>query len=242
MICATPPPTASKPSPSPRIRDRPQPRSGGQGLLRIPRRPDGAQQRGADQDVQPLPRPQRASADILKLRELHAAMDRAVLDAYGWTDLQPTCEFLLDYEEDEDEDEPQRPPPQEALALPLARRIPRRSPGPPPRTQPPPRRAGAADPRPPRPRPRSRKKPRTRGRLTGALLRPGRDRAPPQSPTASIARALNSSPDPLADDGDALGRIPGVGHVLEQVIFESEIHLGFTAQDRLGRGVPVPGA
>jgi hypothetical protein len=29
-------------------------------------------------------------------------MDRAVLDAYGWTDLKPTCEFLLDYEEDED--------------------------------------------------------------------------------------------------------------------------------------------
>ena len=43
--------------------------------------------------------------NILKLRELHAAMDRAVLDAYGWTDLNPTCEFLLDYEEDEDEDE-----------------------------------------------------------------------------------------------------------------------------------------
>jgi hypothetical protein len=31
-------------------------------------------------------------------------MDRAVLDAYGWTDLVPACEFLLDYEEDEDED------------------------------------------------------------------------------------------------------------------------------------------
>src|SRR2546423_15351828 len=49
--------------------------------------------------------PDEQSPDILKLRELHAAMDRAVLDAYGWTDLQPTCEFLLDYEEDEDEDE-----------------------------------------------------------------------------------------------------------------------------------------
>jgi hypothetical protein len=32
-------------------------------------------------------------------------MDRAVLDAYGWTDIQPRCEFLLDYEEEEDEDE-----------------------------------------------------------------------------------------------------------------------------------------
>ena len=49
--------------------------------------------------------PDERSPEILKLRELHAAMDRAVLDAYGWTDLKPTCEFLLDYEEDEDEDD-----------------------------------------------------------------------------------------------------------------------------------------
>jgi len=49
--------------------------------------------------------PDERSPDIVKLRELHAAMDRAVLDAYGWTDLKPTCEFLLDYEEDEDEDD-----------------------------------------------------------------------------------------------------------------------------------------
>ena len=82
--------------------------------------------------------PDERSPDILKLRELHAAMDRAVLDAYGWTDLKPTCEFLLDYEEDEDEDESGgRPPPQEALALPLARRVPRRSPRPPAGTEPP---------------------------------------------------------------------------------------------------------
>ena len=90
--------------------------------------------------------PDERSPDILKLRELHAAMDRAVLDAYGWTDLKPTCEFLLDYEEDEDEDESaRRPPPQEALALPLARRLPRRSPRPPPRTQPPARRGRAPE-------------------------------------------------------------------------------------------------
>ena len=48
--------------------------------------------------------PNETSPDILKLRELHAEMDRAVLDAYGWTDLKPTHEFLLDFEE-EDEDE-----------------------------------------------------------------------------------------------------------------------------------------
>ena len=29
---------------------------------------------------------------------------RAVLDAYGWTDLKPTCEFLLDYEDEEDQE------------------------------------------------------------------------------------------------------------------------------------------
>ena len=47
--------------------------------------------------------PDEHAADILKLRELHDAMDRAVLDAYGWTDIQPRCEFILDYEDDEDE-------------------------------------------------------------------------------------------------------------------------------------------
>jgi hypothetical protein len=52
--------------------------------------------------------PHERSPEIKKLRELHAAMDRAVLDAYGWTDLQPTCEFLLDYEEEEDEEESSR--------------------------------------------------------------------------------------------------------------------------------------
>jgi hypothetical protein len=30
--------------------------------------------------------------------------DRAVLDAYGWTDLKPTCEFLLDYQDEEDQE------------------------------------------------------------------------------------------------------------------------------------------
>ncbi len=48
--------------------------------------------------------PNETSAEIKKLRELHTAMDRAVLAAYGWTDLQPTCEFLLDYDEEEDEE------------------------------------------------------------------------------------------------------------------------------------------
>jgi hypothetical protein len=42
---------------------------------------------------------------IAELRRLHAAMDAAVLAAYGWTDLHPTCEFLLDYEDEDDTDD-----------------------------------------------------------------------------------------------------------------------------------------
>jgi hypothetical protein len=49
--------------------------------------------------------PNERNPDILRLRELHDAMDRDVLDAYGWTDLKPKCEFLLDYEEEEDDEE-----------------------------------------------------------------------------------------------------------------------------------------
>ena len=40
---------------------------------------------------------------IAELRDLHAAMDRAVLDAYGWPDVPTDCEFLLDYPIDEEE-------------------------------------------------------------------------------------------------------------------------------------------
>lgn len=47
--------------------------------------------------------PDERQPDILRLRELHDAIDRAVLDAYGWNDIQPTCEFLLDYEDEEDD-------------------------------------------------------------------------------------------------------------------------------------------
>ena len=46
--------------------------------------------------------PDERDPAIVKLRELHAAMDRAVLDAYGWTDVPTDCEFLLDYEIDEE--------------------------------------------------------------------------------------------------------------------------------------------
>ena len=46
--------------------------------------------------------PQETDPDILKLRDLHSEMDNAVLAAYGWTDIDTTCEFILDYEDEED--------------------------------------------------------------------------------------------------------------------------------------------
>jgi hypothetical protein len=48
--------------------------------------------------------PEERSPEILRLRELHDAMDRTVLDAYGWRDLAPRCEFLLDYDDEEEDD------------------------------------------------------------------------------------------------------------------------------------------
>ena len=38
---------------------------------------------------------------IVELRELHAAMDRVILNAYGWTDIPTDCDFILDYEIDD---------------------------------------------------------------------------------------------------------------------------------------------
>ena len=46
--------------------------------------------------------PDETDPEIARLRELHAAMDRAVLHAYDWTDIPTDCEFLLDYEIDEE--------------------------------------------------------------------------------------------------------------------------------------------
>lgn len=46
--------------------------------------------------------PEERDPDIVKLRALHAAMDRTVLNAYGWTDIPTECEFILDYNIDEE--------------------------------------------------------------------------------------------------------------------------------------------
>src|SRR5436190_484151 len=53
-------------------------------------------------------RPDEYYQDILELRRLHDAMDRAVLDAYGWTDLQPVPEFFTEFEaaEETEDDAP----------------------------------------------------------------------------------------------------------------------------------------
>ncbi len=47
--------------------------------------------------------PEERAPGILELRELHAAMDRAVLDAYGRGDISTECKFLLDYGIEEEE-------------------------------------------------------------------------------------------------------------------------------------------
>lgn len=44
--------------------------------------------------------PYEQSPEIIRLRELHAAMDHAVLAAYGWTGIDTTCEFLPEHPDD----------------------------------------------------------------------------------------------------------------------------------------------
>ena len=46
--------------------------------------------------------PHESNSEVARLRDLHAAMDRAVLDAYGWRDVPTDCNFLLDYEIDKE--------------------------------------------------------------------------------------------------------------------------------------------
>jgi len=53
--------------------------------------------------------PSEQSDDISHLRELHEAMDRVVLDAYGWNDLPIETQFLLDYESEGDGTKAKKP-------------------------------------------------------------------------------------------------------------------------------------
>jgi hypothetical protein len=54
-------------------------------------------------------RPDENSSDIVELRRLHDQMDRAVLDAYGWHDLQPVPAFFPEFDDDDEDDEGGRP-------------------------------------------------------------------------------------------------------------------------------------
>jgi len=88
--------STSSPQPSP-------PSDGGEGV-----KSDWRTAESVPADRSPLTlyaTPAAALAGVCRLRELHAAMDAAVLTAYGWTDLLPqcTCEFLLDYEDEDSE-------------------------------------------------------------------------------------------------------------------------------------------
>jgi hypothetical protein len=47
---------------------------------------------------------------IAELRALHAEMDRAVLNAYGWTDIPTRCEFFPEHEGDDTERASRRTP------------------------------------------------------------------------------------------------------------------------------------
>jgi hypothetical protein len=47
--------------------------------------------------------PEERDQAIVDLRELHAAMDREVLDAYGWTDLHPVAIYEREWEVEEGE-------------------------------------------------------------------------------------------------------------------------------------------
>lgn len=49
--------------------------------------------------------PEEQSEDFKRLRALHQAMDRAVLDAYGWTDIQAVPEHEPEFDEEPAEDD-----------------------------------------------------------------------------------------------------------------------------------------
>ena len=56
------------------------------------------------------------NSEVARLRDLHAALDRAVLDAYGWRDIPTDCDFLLDYAIDEEEQGRKKKPFNSAMA------------------------------------------------------------------------------------------------------------------------------
>ena len=157
--------------------------------------------------------PDERSPDILKLRELHAAMDRAVLDAYGWTDLQADLRVPARLRGGRRRGRVRRrPPPQEALALPLARRLPRRSPRPPPGTEPPARRGGTPE----RRRRRGSRASRARREASESAnpeAEPDRTRTPEVDATPNEACSTNEHARPRLNTGEPSGLSPDVDDV-----------------------------
>jgi hypothetical protein len=49
--------------------------------------------------------PEEQSGEVRQLRDLHHAMDLAVLGAYGWTDIQPLPQYETEFEEEQTEDD-----------------------------------------------------------------------------------------------------------------------------------------
>jgi hypothetical protein len=49
--------------------------------------------------------PDQHDIDIVKFRELHAAIDRAALDAYDWSDIPAACEFFPEHEAEQEGDD-----------------------------------------------------------------------------------------------------------------------------------------
>ena len=43
--------------------------------------------------------------EMPEMRRLHDEMDRAVLDAYGWGEIQPTCDFFPEFDDEDENDE-----------------------------------------------------------------------------------------------------------------------------------------
>jgi hypothetical protein len=54
--------------------------------------------------------PDERTVAAIELRNRHAEMDRAVLDAYEWHDIPTACEFVLDFEVEEDEPDSKKRP------------------------------------------------------------------------------------------------------------------------------------
>ena len=54
-------------------------------------------------------RPDDRSQEIVELRRLHDALDRVVLDAFGWQDIQAVPDFFPEFDDDEDDADDFRP-------------------------------------------------------------------------------------------------------------------------------------